>query len=54
MHSNKPYETKSSTFQKKHFDKLRTFSTRVHLCIPQGGGHLKDIVHKKRNNVKQI
>jgi len=21
--------------------------TRVHLCIEKGGGHLKDIVHKK-------
>ena len=21
--------------------------TRVHLCIEEGGGHLKDIVHKK-------
>jgi len=26
---------------------MRTFGTRVHLCIEEGGGHLKDIVHKK-------
>jgi len=26
---------------------MRTFVTRVHLCIKEGGGHLKDIVHKK-------
>ena len=25
--------------------------TRVHLCIEEGGGHLKDIVHKKWNYV---
>ena len=25
---------------------MRTFITRVHLCIEEGGGHLKDIVHK--------
>jgi len=24
-----------------------SFLTRVHLCIEEGGGHLKDIVHKK-------
>jgi len=26
---------------------MRTFVTRVHLCIEDGGGHLKDIVHRK-------
>jgi len=26
---------------------MRTFITRVHLCIEEGGGHLKDIAHKK-------
>ena len=26
---------------------MRSFLTRVHLCIEEGGGHLKDIVHKK-------
>jgi hypothetical protein len=26
---------------------LRSFLTRVHLCTEEGGGHLKDIVHKK-------
>jgi len=26
---------------------MRTFITRVHLCIEEGGGHLKDIVNKK-------
>ena len=26
---------------------MRSFLTRVHLCIVEGGGHLKDIVHKK-------
>ena len=31
----------------------RTFVTRVHLCIEEGGGHLKDSVHKKWNYVKK-
>jgi len=26
---------------------MRSFLTRVHLCIEEGGGYLKDIVHKK-------
>jgi len=26
---------------------MHTFVTRVHLCIEDGGGHLKDTVHKK-------
>jgi len=26
---------------------MLSFVTRVHLCIEEGGGHLKDIVHKK-------
>ena len=26
---------------------MRSFLTRVHLCIEEGGGNLKDIVHKK-------
>jgi hypothetical protein len=26
---------------------MRSLLTRVHLCIKEGGGHLKDIVHKK-------
>ena len=30
-----------------------SFLTRVHLCIEEGGGHLKDIVHKKWNCVKK-
>ena len=32
---------------------MRTFITRVHLCIEEGGGHLKDSVHKKWNYVKK-
>ena len=32
---------------------MRTFITRVHLCIEEGGGHLKDNVHKKWNYVKK-
>jgi len=32
---------------------MRSFLTRVHLCIEEGGGHLKDIVHKKWNCVKK-
>ena len=31
---------------------IRSFLTRVHLCIEEGGGHLIDIVHKKWNYVK--
>jgi len=26
---------------------MRSFLTRVHLCMVEGGGHLKDILHKK-------
>jgi len=26
---------------------MRTFITRMYLCIEEGDGHLKDIVHKK-------
>jgi len=32
---------------------MRSFLTRVHLCIEGCGGHLKDIVHKKWNKVKK-
>ena len=32
---------------------MRSFLTRVHLCIEEGGGHLKDIVHKKWNYAKK-
>jgi len=32
---------------------MRSYLTRVHLCIEEGGGHLKDIVHKKWNYVKK-
>jgi len=32
---------------------MRSFLTRVRLCIEEGGGHLKDIVHKKWNYVKK-
>ena len=32
---------------------MRSFATRVHLCIEEGGDHLKDIVHKKWNYVKK-
>jgi hypothetical protein len=33
---------------------MRIFSPRVPLYIQEGRGHLKDIVHKKWNNIKQI
>jgi len=33
---------------------MRSFLTRVHLCIEKGGGHLNDIVHKKWNCVKKM
>jgi len=26
---------------------MHSFLTRVHLCIEEGGGYLKDVVHKK-------
>ena len=32
---------------------MRTFVSRVHLCIEEGGDLLKDIVHKKWNYVKK-
>jgi hypothetical protein len=34
-------------------DVMRSFLTRVHLCIEEGGGQLKDIVHKKWNYVQK-
>jgi DNA-binding GntR family transcriptional regulator len=33
---------------------MRSYLSRVHLCIHEGCGHLINIVHKKWNNVKQI
>jgi hypothetical protein len=32
---------------------MRSFLTRVHLCVEEGGGHLKDIAHKKWNYAKK-
>ena len=32
---------------------MRSFLTRVYLCIEDSCGHLKDIVHKKWNYVKK-
>ena len=32
---------------------MHSFLIRVHLCIEEGGGHLKDIVNKKGNYVKK-
>ena len=32
---------------------MRSFLTCVLLCTEEGGGHLKDIVHKKWNYVKK-
>ena len=32
---------------------MRSFLTRVRLCIEEGGDHLKDIVHKKRKLCKK-
>jgi len=32
---------------------MRSFLTHVHLCIEEGGDHLKDIVHKKWHYVKK-
>jgi hypothetical protein len=32
---------------------MRSFLIRVHLCIEEIGGHLKDIVDKKWNYVKK-
>ena len=31
---------------------MRSFSTHMHLCIQEGGGHPKDIVHKKVQQCK--
>ena len=33
---------------------MRSFLTRVHLCIDLGGGHLKYIVHKNWNYLKKF
>ena len=55
MHSKKIHGKKSPNFQKKHFQALmRTFITRVYLCIEEGGGHLTDILLKKWNYVKKV
>ena len=32
---------------------MYSFLTRVHMCTEEGGGHLKDTVHKKWNYVKK-
>jgi hypothetical protein len=32
---------------------MRSLLTRVHLCIEEGGGHLKDNAHNKWNYVKK-
>jgi len=32
---------------------MRSLLTHVHLWIEEGGGHLKDIVHKKWSYVKK-
>jgi len=32
---------------------MRSFLTHLHVCIEEGGGHLKDSVHKKWNYVKK-
>jgi len=32
---------------------MLSFLTRVHMCTEEGGGHLKDIVHKKWNYVQK-
>ena len=32
---------------------MRSFLTHVHVYIEEGGGHLKDIVHKKWNYEKK-
>ena len=39
--------------EETHQAVMRSFVTRVHLCIEEGGGHLKDIVHKKLNYVNK-
>jgi len=44
MHSNKQYEI---IISEKHFEKFCAASPIVHLCIQEGGGHLKGIVHHK-------
>jgi hypothetical protein len=31
---------------------MHNISNRVHLCIQEGGDHLKDIVHKKWKNAE--
>jgi len=54
MHPYKPYETKFSTFQKKHFRKLCAASQLVCTCAFRRVVATKDIVHKEWNSVKQI
>jgi len=37
-----------------HQTVIRSFLTRVHLWIEEGGGHLKDTVHKKWHYAKKV
>jgi len=40
--------------EKTLWEVMRRFSARVHFCIAEGDGKLKDIVHKNWNNEKTI
>jgi len=54
MHSKKTYGEEIPKLLKETLQAImRSFLTRLHLCIEEGGGHLKDIVHKKWNYVKK-
>jgi hypothetical protein len=48
MHSNKPYETKSSTFQKKRFEKLCAASQLVCTCA------FRRVVATKRHCTQEV
>jgi hypothetical protein len=54
MHSNKLYETKSLTFQKKHFEKLYAASQLVNLCIHEGDGQVKTLYTKSERTEQQF
>jgi hypothetical protein len=48
MHSKQAMQDEIINISEKTLQEVvRSFSTRGHQCIQEGGGHLKDTVHKK-------
>jgi hypothetical protein len=47
MHSNEKIRDEIVNISEETLREMGSFSTRVHLCVQQAGGHLKDVTHKK-------